>query len=166
MENVIRIAKHLIPIEQIALVEPFIAPTDPPLRTEKEFKARIVRIDRISVLSEQTPEEFAKENGFRLIVAERVATNPALAFRVERFEPTEDFQPARPFQSRLLWNSADGSTNSKLLLSSPEKVLAIAVRGEPDPDFDAVSEDHVSERPPRGRSRRRPRLVNSEPTER
>ena len=67
MDNVIRIAKRLIPIEQIALFEPFIAPTDPPLRTEKEFKARIVLLDRVSILSEETPKNWQKRTPFDLL---------------------------------------------------------------------------------------------------
>lgn len=130
MENVIRIAKRLIPIEQIALVEPFIAPTDPPLRTEKEFKARIVLLDRVSILSEETPEELAEAHNFRFVSKDRVATNPSVAFSVEEFEPAENFKPVKPFLSRLLWSDSNGNARSKLMLASPEELLSIVVRGE------------------------------------
>jgi hypothetical protein len=149
MDNVIRIAKRIIPIEQIALVEPFVAPTDPPLRTDKDFKARIVLLDRVSILSEETPEELANANRFRFVGADRVGTNPAVAFSVEEFEPAENFQPTKPFRTRLLWNDSQGNARSKLMLATPEVVLAVVVRGEVEPQN--------NERPPTRASRRQRR---------
>jgi hypothetical protein len=150
MENVIRVAKRIIPIEQIALIEPFVAPTDPPLRTDKEFKARIVLLDRVSVLSEEAPEELAEAHSFRFVDKDRVATNPQVAFSVEEFEPAENFRPIKPFLSRLLWNDRDGNARSKLMLASPEEVLSIVVRGE------EKIENSIADAAPAQTKRRRP----------
>ncbi|WP_234686102.1 hypothetical protein [Bradyrhizobium monzae] len=102
MQNVIRISKHLIPIEQIALFEPFVPPANP-LRSEREFKARVVLLDRNSVLSEETPEQLADDHGFRFLAADRAAANPAISFRVETFVPAENFTPSKAYTSRLAW---------------------------------------------------------------
>jgi hypothetical protein len=130
MDNVIRIAKRLIPIERIALFEPFVISTDQGLRSTKEFKARIVLLDKVSILAEETPEQLGVAHRFRMVAADRVATNPAVSFQVETFEPAEHFKPTRPFLSRLSWHDQDGNTQSKLLLAPPETVLAVVVRGE------------------------------------
>jgi hypothetical protein len=60
----------------------------------------------------------------------------AVRFLVETFEPSEDFQPRKPYQSRLKWRDQDGNEQSKLLLTKPETVIAMVLRGEaaPDPD--------------------------------
>jgi hypothetical protein len=53
------------------------------------------------VLTEDTVEVFAEANKFRRLPDDNVATNPAVRFRVETFEPSEGFIPRKPFQSRL-----------------------------------------------------------------
>ena len=130
MENVVRVSKHLLPIERIALFEPFVASAGEPLNTKKEFKTRIVLRDRISVLSEQAPDALAKEHGFRWIEADGIGVNPAIAFRVELFAPTETFKPSKEFKSRIAWNDEEGNTQSKLMLTAPEPLLALVVRGQ------------------------------------
>jgi hypothetical protein len=62
--------------------------------------------------------------------------DPAVRFRVETFEPSEGFQPRKPYQSRLKWRDQDGNEQSKLLLTKPETVIAVVLRGEaaPAPD--------------------------------
>jgi hypothetical protein len=79
-----------------------------------------------------------------------IATNPTIHFSVEAFEPAEEFKPSKPFRSRLLWRDQNGQMHSKLLLSAPENVLAVAVRGESK----APSSDTLQERQPRPRARR------------
>lgn len=128
--NIVRSARHVLAIEQIALFEPFVAPSDPPLATDKKFASRIVFLDRSSVLSEETPEALSDAYGFRMVVADRVDTNPTVSFKVETFEPTENFAPSRPFSSRLCWKDQRGVTQSKLMVSSPESLVAIVVRGD------------------------------------
>jgi hypothetical protein len=59
MDNVVRLSKHLIPVEQIALFEPFV-PGDPPLRTSREFNGRVVLLDRVSKASDQRVEIYCK----------------------------------------------------------------------------------------------------------
>jgi hypothetical protein len=50
-------------------------------------------------LTEIAPQEFAEAHGFYLLPEGHVATNPAITFRVVSFAPTEDFVPARPYQT-------------------------------------------------------------------
>jgi hypothetical protein len=165
MDNVIRISKRLIPIERIALFEPFVISTDQGLRSTKEFKARIVLLDKVSILSEETPEQLGVAHRFRMVAADRVATNPAVHFQVETFEPAEHFKPTRPFLSRLSWHDQDGNTQSKLLLAPPEIVLAVVVRGEEVPGADEESEPQiVTPRAKRSPRRSRASMPGQEPS--
>jgi hypothetical protein len=68
-----------------------------------------------------TVEAFAEANKFRRLPDDNVATNPAVRFRVETFEPSEGFQPRKPYQSRLKWRDQDGNEQSKLLLTKPRR---------------------------------------------
>jgi hypothetical protein len=128
--NTVTIGKRLIPLDHVALVEPFDPAAHPGMKTEKAFKARVVLIDRQSVLTEETVEAFSQAHAFRLLAADQVVTNPAIRFGVETFVPAEGFEPTKPFITRLFWRDLDGNTQSKLLLSAPEAVLAVAVTGE------------------------------------
>jgi hypothetical protein len=130
MENVITIGRRHVPIEQIAYVEPFELSANTDFKPEKSFKARVVLLDRETVLTENTAREFADAHGFRMLAEDNVATNPAVAFRVESFEPTEGFRPEKPYQTRLMWRDPTGKSQSKLLLTQPETVIAVALRGE------------------------------------
>src|SRR5262249_36336267 len=127
--SVIKIGKRLIPIEQIALIEPYDPAANPRVKTERQFQARVILIDRDSVLTEEAPEAFAEANGFRMLAEDRIATNPAVAFFVETFEPTEGFPPTKPYATRLRWRDQDGEIQSKLLLTGPETVLSVTVKG-------------------------------------
>jgi hypothetical protein len=146
--------KH-IPLNQVALVEPFDPAAYPGMKSDKAFQARIVLIDRQSVLTEDTVEAFAAQ-GFRLIAEDQVLTNPAVRFSVESFVKTEGFEPSKPFLSRLLWVDLDGQKQSKLLLAPPEAVLAVAVTGE------AGIEDKGAE-PPREGGGRKPTASSMRP---
>ena len=130
-DKVVRFPKSDIPVEQIVLFEPFVAPTDPPLRTNREFKTRVVLLDRTSILAEETPEQLAQDNSFRLVSGDQVALNPEINFRLESFAPTEGFQPSRPFLSRLIWKDNKGVSQSKLMLSEPEELVSVIVQGAP-----------------------------------
>jgi hypothetical protein len=135
MENqpqIIAIGRKRFPIEDIALVEPFEPPAEqsPRFTSDKDFKARVVLIDRYNVLTEDTVEVFTEANKFRRLPDDNVATNPAVRFRVETFEPSEGFQPRKPYQSRLKWRDQDGNEQSKLLPTKPETVIAVVLRGE------------------------------------
>jgi hypothetical protein len=149
MENVVRVSKHLIPVERIALVEPFVASSGEPLKTTKTFKTRIVLRDRISVLSEEATEALAKAHGFRWIEADGVGVNPLIPFRVELFAPTESFKPSKTFLSRMAWNDEEGNTQSKLMLTPPEALLALVARGQ-----DATNGSAATPVPTRRRVRR------------
>jgi hypothetical protein len=151
MENVITIGRRHVPIEQIAYVEPFEIAADSDFKPEKPFKARVVLLDRDTVLTEATPQEFADAHGFRMLAEDNVATNPAIPFRVESFEPTEGFAPAKPYQTRLMWRDPTGKNQSKLLLTRPEAVIAVALRGE---SSDAGGERKRPRRPAQRRAAR------------
>lgn len=131
----VTVGKRLIPRQHIALVEPFDPSAHPGMKTEKAFKARVVLIDRQSVLTEDPPEAFTSAQGFRLLVDERIGINTAaIRFNVETFAPTEGFEPTKPYKSRLMWRDLEGNTQSKLMLSLAEHVLAIVVKGEDGTD--------------------------------
>jgi hypothetical protein len=159
MTNLVRVAKRLIPVEQIALFEPFVPDPESPLRTARDLKARIVLLDKNSVLTEETPEQLAEAHHFRFIAADRSATNPTVQYWVETFEADETFKPNRPYLTRLSWKGPDGLARSRLLLAPPETVLAVAVRGEPDPETQLEADEPPARR---AAQRRKPRLVTKE----
>jgi hypothetical protein len=152
MSNLLRIGKRLIPIEHVALFEPYVPTPDSPIRTERDFKSRIVLLNRDSVLSETPPLEMAEIHSFRLLPADSVATNPGIRFGVEAFVPAENFTPSKDFLTRLSWHDLDGNSQSKLLLTSPETALSIAVRGD-SPDV-PERENAAPIRPRRKRANR------------
>lgn len=129
MSGTVTLGRRLIPVEQIALIEPFDPAANPRMQSEKPFKSRVVLTDRESVLSETEPFAFAEQHAFRMLLEDNVAVNPAIRFGVETFEPAEGFKPTKPFLSRLTWRDGD-NIQSKLLLSPPEIALAVVVRGE------------------------------------
>ncbi len=151
MQNIITIGRVLVPVEQIAYVEAFELPADGRFKPDKPYKSRIVLLNRETVLCEATPQEFADANGFRLLREDNVATNPGIDFRVESFVPTKDFDPGKPYQTRLIWRGLDGINRFKLLLTKPEMVIAIVLRGETEPGGERKA------RPPRPAQSRAPR---------
>lgn len=136
MSSFVIVGRRLIPRPHIAFVEPFDPSANPRFQTSRDFKGRVVMVNRDSILIEETPEAFALANGMRMIPMDRIAVNPAVHFRVETFLPAEGFVPAKAYATRLLWHDLDGNDQSRLLLNEPEAVLAIAVIGEAavDPD--------------------------------
>jgi hypothetical protein len=64
------------PIEEIALVELFEPPAEQPLQGSRRADRPLQPVDR-----------FAEANKFRRLPDDNVATNPAVRFRVETFEP-------------------------------------------------------------------------------
>ena len=129
MSNFVTVGNRLVPRDQIALVEPFDPAANPTFQTTRDFKARLVLIDRTSILLEQPLEEFAGANSFRILPNDSVALSPVVRFRVETYVPGEGFAPTKPYKTRLLWRDLDGNDQSKLLVSEPEAVLTIAVLG-------------------------------------
>ncbi|MCA1396116.1 hypothetical protein [Bradyrhizobium sp. BRP56] len=122
--KVITIGKKLVPVEQVAFVEPFDPAANPEFKPEKDYKGRIVMLNRDIVLTEQTPQEFAVEHELHLFTEDSVAVNRAIVFRVETFEPTESFKPAKPYKTRLKWRDLTGGEQSKRLLTEAETVIA------------------------------------------
>jgi hypothetical protein len=121
--NIITIGKKLVAAEQIALVEPFDPTANPDFKPERDYKSRVILLNRDTVLAEMSPHEFAEANGFHLLAGDVVAVNPATAFRVETFEPTEDFKPQKGYRTRIKWRDPDGNEQSKLLIMEPETVV-------------------------------------------
>jgi hypothetical protein len=87
-----------------------------------------------------------------MLPMDKVATNPAVRFNVETFVPADGFVPNRAYLTRLLWKDLDGNDQSKLLLSEPETVLAVAVSGQSAPTADnAAAAGNGAKRPSRKR---------------
>lgn len=161
MQDVITIGRRLVPLEQIALVEPFDPASNPEFKPEKTFKARVVLLNRDNVLAEFTPEEFAAAHGFRMLADDGIAANPAVAFHVETFTPSENFTPTKPYTTRLKWRDGDGNDHSRLLLTNPEAVIAVALRG--GAELTSSAKDNGRRLRARGarRARRKPELARS-----
>lgn len=117
--KVIAIGKKLVPVEQVAFVEPFDPSVSPEFKPEKDYKGGIVMLNGDIVLTEQTPQEFAAEHELHLFTEDSVAVNRAIVFRVETFEPTESFKPAKPYKTRLKWRGLTGGEQSKLCSPRP-----------------------------------------------
>ncbi len=147
--KVITIGKKLVSVEQVAFVEPFDPTANPEFKPEKDYKGRIVMLNRDIVLTEQTPQEFAAEHELHLFTEDSVAVNRAIVFRVETFEPTESFRPAKPYKTRLKWRDLTGGEQSKLLLTEAETVIAeiLGVKAEL-----AKAAKRPARRPGRGRN--------------
>jgi hypothetical protein len=157
MENVIAVGKRLLPVGHIALVEPFDPSSNPDFKPAKEFKARVVLLNRDIILTETTPEEFATAQGFRLLTEDNLAANPGIAFTVESFEPTESFKPTKPYRTRLKWRDQEGNEQSKLLLTTPEAVVALVLR----PGVTTSAERNGAKRPPKRRKIREFKTLKS-----
>ncbi len=128
MQNVIAFGKRVVPLEQIAFVEAFDTARNPDFKPEKDFKARVVLLNRDMVLSEATPREFAETHGMRYLGDDDIAVNSAVAFKIETFMATDAFKPDRAYQTRLKWRDRNGHEQSKHLLTEPEGVIAMVLR--------------------------------------
>ncbi|WP_316168412.1 MULTISPECIES: hypothetical protein [unclassified Bradyrhizobium] len=147
--KVITIGKRLVPVEQIAFVEPFDPAANPEFKPEKEFKGRLVLLNRDVVLTEQTPQDFAAEHELHLFVEDAIAVNRSIAFRVETFEPTESFNPTKPYKTRLKWRDLTGGEQRKLLLTEAETVI-VEILGAKEELVKAAK--RPARRPARGRN--------------
>lgn len=157
MTNVITIGPELVPVEQIAYIEAFDPSANEQFKPDKPYKGRVVLLNRETVLTEDTPQLFAEANGFRLLPEDNVATNPMITFRVKRFEPTEDFNPTKPYQTRLMWRDPEGNGRQKLLLTKAEMVIAVALRGETEPSNERKARPRRPGQPRTARKRTAPR---------
>lgn len=148
--KVITIGKRLVSADQVAFVEPFDPAANPEFKPEKDFKGRVVLLDRDAVLTEQTTHEFAEAHELHLFAEDDVAVNRAIAFKIETFEPTDSFKPTKPYKTRLKWSDARGADQSKLLVTPPETVIAeiLGVKAE-----QAKPAKSTARRPARGRKR-------------
>jgi hypothetical protein len=121
--QVIKLGKRLVPAEQIAFVEVFDPASNPDFKPERDFKGRVVLLNRDTVLTEMTPQDFAAAHNMRLLAEDNVAVGQAIAFKVETFTPTETFKPSRAYLTRIKWRDQDGNEQSKLLMTAPETVV-------------------------------------------
>ena len=121
--QVITIGKRLVPAKQIAFVEAFDQASNPEFKPERDFKGRVVLLNRDTVLTEMTPQDFAATHDMRLLAEDNVAVGKAVAFRVETFTPTETFRPSKAYLTRIKWRDHDGNDQSKLLMTAPETVV-------------------------------------------
>jgi hypothetical protein len=160
MQTIVTIGRKHVPIEEIALVEPFDAAANPQFRPKKDYKARVVLLNRDTVLAEFTPREFANAHTFRFLPEDDIAANPDITFRVESFEPTDTFKPAKPYATRLIWRDQHDIEHQALLLSKPETVIAVVLRGQagpsPDQSHHRLAHEHAQRvagsRLPKGRA--------------
>jgi hypothetical protein len=121
--QVITLGKKLIPAEQIAFVEAFDPASNPEFKPDRDFKGRVVLLNRDTVLTEMTPQDFAAAHNMRVLADDNVAVGQAIAFRVETFTPTETFQPSKAYLTRIKWRDLDGNEQGKLLMTAPETVV-------------------------------------------
>jgi hypothetical protein len=147
--KVVTVGKKLVPIQQVAFVELFDASANPDFKPEKDYKGRIVMLNRDIVLTEQTPEAFATEHELHLFTEDGVAVNRAIVFRVETFEPTESFNPTKLYKTRLKWRDLADAEQSKLLVTPPETVIAELLQAKVDL---ARTPRRPSKKPGRGRN--------------
>jgi hypothetical protein len=152
MQNVITIGRELVAVEQIAYIEPFEPSPNGQFKRDKPYKGRVVLLNRETVLTEDAPRDFAEANGFRLLPEDNVATNSLISFRVRSFAPSDDYNPGKPFQTRLMWRDPNGDSRSKLLFTKPEMVIAIVLRGETEPGVERKARPR---RPAQARSSRK-----------
>jgi len=163
MTNTVTIGKRIIPLEHLVLVEPFSPSENPDFKSPRDFKSRFVMVDRQSVLAEVEPFAFAEQSGFRMLLEDGIAVNAdAIRFSIETFEAAgERFNPTKPYRTRLLWHDKlSGDTHSKLLVTDPQTVLAVVVRGSEAKPGDAPSD---SSAPPKQGRRRTRRTVQPAP---
>ncbi len=123
------VGKRLIPLEQIALLEPFDPSSQSSIKSERAFQSRIVLLNRDSILSEESLDALTSQCGFRAVKEESISFNPSVLYSVEAFEAAGDFKPTKPYRTRLLWRDQTGFAQSKLLLIAPEEAIASIVRG-------------------------------------
>jgi hypothetical protein len=144
----IKIGKRMVAADQVAFVELFDPAANPEFKPEKDFKARVILLDRDILLTEQTPLAFAEEHGLHFFVEDGVAVNKAIQFKIEMFEPTESFKPARPYKTRIKWSDLTGGEQSKLLLTEPESVITQILEAKVEAP---ATEARPAKRPARGR---------------
>jgi hypothetical protein len=162
MTTTVELGKRIVPLSHVMLIEPFDPAAHPGMRTDKSFKARVTLIDRQSVLIEETPESFIEKHGFRLLVDDQIGINASVNFSIERFEPTPGFEPKRDYRTRLQWRDREGEIQSKLLVSPPEVVLAIAVTGDAEPSAPKAGGGSAKRKRGSGSERRRARATAPE----
>lgn len=135
MSTTVEIRGKQIATAHITLVEPFDPAKNTAIPNPQRFAGRVRLVDGTSLLIEQSPADFGRAHGFRVLgVPDNIATNPAVVYRVETFDLTEaqkrnpDFKPERKFASRLSW----GKSDSVLLQNDADTVASVVLKGQPD----------------------------------
>jgi hypothetical protein len=130
MENILKLNRYIIPVEQIVGVEPYDPAANPEFRTERTYRSRVILLNRESHLAEDTVESLTTRLALRFLAEDQTAFNPTVEYQVEYFSPSETFKPERPFKSRLVWRDADGNKQSKLLKTNPAIVVTTLLRAD------------------------------------
>ena len=102
MQNIITVGEEYVPVEQMAYIEPLEPPANGQFKSDKPWKGRVVLLNRESVLTEDTPHDFAEANEFRFLPEDNVATNPMISSASGALSrPTTSTQasPTRPSSS-------------------------------------------------------------------
>jgi hypothetical protein len=134
----ITVRDNILARADVILVEPFDPTRSSGIPEPERFAARITLRDGATILTEQTPAQFAADHGFRYLGRpDHVATNPDITFRVQKFnlalaqQRNPSFRPDRDFASRLIWGRG-GPNESKLLQNDVETVSAVVLLSQPD----------------------------------
>ena len=85
-------------LEQIALVEPFEPSSNPNFKPERDYKGRVVLLNRDPFSPSRRRAAFAEQNTFELLAEDQIALNRLVSFKVETFEPREGFTPTKTVQ--------------------------------------------------------------------
>lgn len=154
---IFEIGELFIPSEQIAYVEPFDpSSNNPELKPGKGFRSRIVLTNRETVLVAAPVEEFVKKHGFKLLAEDQLALNVGpVPFRVEAFAPSENFNPTKPYRSRLRWRALDNTEHSKLLLVEPALLAGLSTNRSTEENGPQESRQRSPQPPARSRKNSR-----------
>lgn len=149
------IGNLFIPSEQVVYVEPFDpSSSSPGFKPKKEFKSRMVMTNGTSVLVAAPMEEFVEKHGFKLLAQDQIALNVGpVSLRVEGFAPSEDFNPIKPYRSRLKWRALDNAEHSKLLLMEPALLAQLVANRLMEGNTSKKTRPRTPQRP---RSRKKP----------
>jgi hypothetical protein len=134
----ITVRDNILARADVILVEPFDPAKSNGIPEPERFAGRITLRDGNTILTEQTPAQFAAAHGFRYLgKPDHVATNPDITFRVQEFnlaraqQRNSSFRPERDFASRLIWGRG-GPNESRLLQNDVETVSAVVLLGQQD----------------------------------
>jgi len=153
--GIITIRETSVARGDVVLIEPFDPAKSGGIPNPERFAGRVVFRDGTSMLTVETPKQFADANGFRYLgKPDHIATNPDITFRVQTFDLAEaqkrnpDFKPEREFASRLIWGRG-GPNESKLLQNDRATVEAVVLLGQQDRSDPSAGRAHAAKPAPK-----------------